>query len=141
MHLSKQDCFGEGMTVTNTANTAKASTNVLDFNRHGDDILGKLSLVVQCTKAGTGETASLTISWQTCAAEGFGSGVKTYNLTPVALGADDLAKGAFVVRNLPVPRDLRRFNRLVFVNGESEEFETGPVVNGFLVDGRDEPLD
>ena len=84
MDLSKQDMFCEGQQLDGTTLTA-ASTNVLDFSKHGDDILNKLfwSLFVDAATNGS----ALTVQWYTSDAENFSSETKlfekTYEVTPL----------------------------------------------------------
>lgn len=134
MQPSKQDMFCEGQQVATTSTTA--STNVLDFHAHGDDILNKLFLVVLITVALVG-AGTVTIKWQTCDAEDFGSGVVETLLTPTALSATDTA-GTFAVKNAALPRGLKRYNRLLFTAADT--ITTAPAFTAFIVDARVEPL-
>lgn len=138
MHISNQDKFCEGQQIGATGTTA--STNVLDFNQHGDDIQHKLFLCVLLTAAAAG-TGAITIKWQTCDAEAFGSGVVETLLTPTAISAADTA-GTWIVKNATLPRNLKRYNRLAFTVtlGDGEEITTAPKFTAFLIDGRVEPL-
>lgn len=139
MNLTNHDKFCEGQQIATTGNTA--STHVLDFHSHGDDINNKLFLVVLAVAALAGDGA-VSIKWQTCALEGFGSGVVETLLTPTALGVAGTAPGTWVVKNAPLPRDLKRYNRLLFsvTLAEGEEMTTAPTFSAYITDNRVEPL-
>lgn len=139
MLLSKEDTFCEVQAPTNTANAVSVSTNVLDFGGHGDDVLHRLHLVVQCTGAASGATGALAIAWETCALENFASGSVTIPVTAAALAAADLTLGAYPVKNMPIPQGLLRYNRLKFTNG-ANTWSTAPKVSAYVVDGRQIPL-
>ena len=129
MQLSKQDMFCEAQQPT--ANTTTVSTDVLDFGKHGDDILGKLFWSLFVAAASTGVT--LQAKWFTSDTEDFSSESEVFATSVRA--ADDLAAGTYLVRNEPLPKGLKRYNRLKFVCGDGT---TAPKVTAFLHDGRDE---
>jgi hypothetical protein len=97
--------------------TVETVSDVLDFGAHGDDILFKLFLIIQCVTAMASQSAkpsTVSIYWQTSAAEAMSNAVETL-LTPTALGDSACALKAFVVANHTLPRNLKRYNRLKFV--------------------------
>ena len=130
MDISKEDMFCEKQ---QTSTSATASTNVLDFHNHGDDIMGQLfwSLYVAAT-TGTVDKA-LTVAWETSATEAFSS---TTTLFSKSIAAADLTVGAYPIKNEPLPKGLKRFNRLKFTSGASSTYY--PKVTAFLHAGRDE---
>ena len=136
MQLSKEDMFCEGQ---QTATTAAASTNVLDFGKHGDDVLNKLfwSLFVAAVTGVVDKT--LTVAWETSDYEGFVDGSNNASATTVfskTIAATDLVAGAYPIRNEALPKGLKRYNRLKFTSGASSTYY--PKVTAFVHDGRDE---
>lgn len=135
MILSKEDTFCEGMVCTAAA---KASTNVLDFHKHGDDVLGKLffSVVVDAVDSANAGAdpvdKDLLVEWQTSDAENFGSSDTVFSKT---VDKAAVVKGAYIVRNEPLPKGLKRYNRLRFTEASGTKF---PDVTAFIHDGRDE---
>jgi hypothetical protein len=151
MRKSAQDTFCSAKALTNgtTETTVETVSDVLDFGAHGDDILFKLFLVIQCVTAMVSQSAkpsTVSIYWQTSAAEAMSNAVETL-LTPTALGDAACALKAFVVANATLPRNLKRYNRLKFVltpydSGGTEAYPTTvPVFTAFITDNREEPLD
>lgn len=150
MLISKEDLFCWMQQLEVTAEDEAASENVLDFGKHGADILNRLALVVRSevdAVAGVDDSgdedeySALAIAWQTCDLEDFSDGVVTIPVTTTALGEDELSENEYVVKNMPLPRGLKRYNRLSFVNNDVAWDEDAPVVSAFLVDGRTEPLE
>ena len=130
MQLSKEDMFCEEMTCTAAA---KASDNVLDFHKHGDDVMGKLFWSVHVPGVTGTVDKDLLVEWQTSDAEDFSSGVATvYSATLAKAG---LVAGAYPIKNAPLPKGLKRYNRLQFTEASGTLF---PKVTAFLHDGRDE---
>lgn len=134
MKLSKEDMFCEGMVCTAAA---KASTNVLDFHKHGDDVLGKLFFSVHVDavdSANAGASAvdkDLLVEWETSDAEDFGT---TKTLWSKSVAKAGILKGAYIVKDEPLPRGLKRYNRLKFTEASGTKF---PDVTAFVHDGRD----
>lgn len=128
MNLSKQDIFCEAQ---QTSATAAASTNVLDFNAHGDDIYQNLFWSVYVDAATNG--SALTVVWQTSDTENFSSVTSAFTKT---VAATELTKGAYPIKNEPLPKGLKRYNRLQF-QGEASK-TAYPKVTAFLHTGRDE---
>jgi len=130
MELSKEDTFCEAQ---QTSTSATASTNVLDFNKHGDDVMGRLfwSLFVAAV-TGTVDKA-LTVVWETSDTEDFSSAT---TLSTRSIAAASLTAGAYPVKNEPLPKGLKRYNRLKFTSGASSTYY--PKVTAFIHDGRDE---
>ena len=124
MLLSKEDMFCEAQA---TSTTATASTNVLDFHKHGDDILHNLFWSVWVRSVSGTVDKDLTITWETCAAEAFASNVKT--LATVVVAKADAVAGAFVVKNAALPKGLLRYNRLKFTETSGTKF---PDVTAFV---------
>ena len=150
MKKSVQDTFCEALALTNGTTEATKTTvsDVLDFGSHGDDILFKLFIVGLCTTAMASQAnkaSTVTIHWQTSDAEAMSNPVNTL-LTPTALGDADLAANSFTLKNLPLPRDLKRYNRLLFtitphIAAETSSFPTTPpAFTVFITDTREEPL-
>ena len=82
MNLSKEDMFCEEQ---QTSADAAASTNVLDFHKHGDDVMQALfwSLFVAAATNGS----ALTVAWETSDAEGFGTADTVFTKTVAAAAA------------------------------------------------------
>ena len=135
MNLSKEDMFCEGMVCTAAA---KASTNVLDFHKHGDDVMGALffSVFVDAVdSANNGASAvdkDLLVEWETSDAEAFGTSTTLWSKTCAKAG---IVKGAYIVKNEALPKGLKRYNRLKFTEASGTKF---PDVTAFLHAGRDE---
>lgn len=130
MNLSKQDTFCESQ---QTSTTATASTNVLDFGKHGDDIFqGLFWSIFVAAVTGTVDK-DLTVDWETSDAENFGSSTTVWSKTLAKAG---LTAGAYPVKNEPLPKGLKRYNRLKFTSGASSTYY--PKVTAFLHPGRDE---
>jgi hypothetical protein len=151
MLKSLQDTFCTAKALTNGTTESSVttySTDILDFGAHGDDILYKLFLIIQCTTAMASvseKPCGVSIYWQTSAAEAMSNPVETL-LTPTALADADLTAKAFVIKNAPLPKNLLRYNRLKFVlipddPGGTETYPTTPpAFTAFLTDNRIEPL-
>ena len=129
MDLSKQDMFCEGQQLDGTTLTA-ASTNVLDFSKHGDDILYRLfwSLFVDAATNGS----ALTVQWYTSDAENFSSETKLFEKS---IAKELLTQGAYPIKDEPLPKGLKRYNRLKFTTEASKT--AYPKVTAFLHSGRD----
>lgn len=130
MNLSKEDMFCESMACTAAA---KASTNVLDFHNHGDDILHKLFWSVWAGSVSGTVDKDLVVAWETCDTEGFSSGVKT--LATLTIDKSKCVANAYLVKNETLPKGLKRYNRLKFTETGGTYF---PTVTAFLHSGRDE---
>jgi len=150
MKKTAQDTFCEALALANGTTEATKTTlsDVLDFGSHGDDILFKLFIVGLCTTAMASQAnkaSTVTIHWQTSAAEAMSNPVNTL-LTPTALGDADLTANSFTLKNLPLPHDLKRYNRLLFTltpndpSGTPAFPTTPPAFTVFLTDSREEPL-
>ncbi len=129
MDLSKEDMFAEGQQLNGTTLTV-ASTNVLDFHAHGDDVLNKLfwSLFVDAATNGS----ALTVQWYTSAAENCDGEVKIYEKS---IAKEGLTAGAYPIKDEALPKGLKRYNRLKFT---TEASKSGyPKVSAFLHSGRD----
>jgi len=139
MKLSKQDMFCEAQSVSKTVTAV--STNVLDFGAHGDDILFTLFIVILVVTAMDGD-GTFDIVLESCDDAAFGSGVEDHVLAS-GLAEADLAAGVFAVKNAPLPKGLKRYQRLSFepTLAEGETITTAPAFTAFLVDGRQEPLE
>lgn len=139
MHLSKEDSFCYDQQIAATGDTV--STNVLDFNKHGDDLQNQLHLCIQSAGAIAGD-GTVSIVWQTSDAEAFGSGVVEHLLTPTALSPSTTVAGTWIVKNAALPKSLKRYQRLKFsvTLGQGETMTTAPKFRAFIVDGRQEPL-
>ena len=132
MQLSKHDMFCENMS---TSSAAKASENVIDFGAHGDDILGKLfwSLFVDSiSDDADAADKDFTVIWETSDSEGFGSDTDLFTKT---IPAASVVKGAYLVKNEPLPKGLKRYNRLKFSESTGTKC---PNVTAFVHDARDE---
>ena len=132
MMLSKEDTFCEAM---DCSAAEKASANVLDFGKHGDDILNRLFWSVFINLIGNSASAAdedVTVKWETSDAEDFGTKATPYT---VVLPAASVVKGAYVIKNAPLPKGLKRYNRLTFSETGGSAF---PNVTAFVHDGRDE---
>ena len=128
MELSKEDMFSESQ---QTAASATASTNVLDFHKHGDDVLNMLYWSVLVTAATNG--SALTIAWETSDTEAFSSATTLWTKTVAATG---LTLGAEPVKNEALPKGLKRYNRLKYTGEASKT--AYPKVTAFIHAGRDE---
>ena len=130
MNLSREDMFCEAQQTTTTA---AASANALDFHAHGDDVMGGLYWSVHV--AGTTGTVdkALTVAWETSDAADFGTASTVWSK---AVPASELASGSYPVRNEPLPKGLKRYNRLKFTSGASST--AYPKVTAFIHAGRDE---
>lgn len=129
MNLSKEDMFCESMECTAAA---KASTNVLDFHKHGDDILHKLFWSVHVPAVTGVVDKDLTVEWQTSDAEGFASSTTVFSAT---VAKERILAGSYAIKNEPLPKGLKRYNRLRFTEASGTLF---PKVTAFLHSGRDE---
>ena len=141
MQLSKEDMFCEvqqpDKSTTSGSTVTTASTNVLDFGNHGDDVLNKLfwSLFVDADSNGV----TVKAQWYTSDYEGFVDGSNNASETKLfetdTIAAASLTAGAYIVKNAPLPKGLKRYNRLKFVCSTGT---TSPKVTAFVHDGRDE---
>ena len=59
----------------------------------------------------------------------------TTTLLTKEFAAAGVVKGAYLVKNEPLPKGLKRYSRLVFEEDTGTEF---PYVTAFVHDGRDE---
>ena len=130
MELSKEDMFCEAQQASTTPT---ASTNVLDFHKHGDDILNKLFWSVVVVGVTGAVDKALTVEWETSDAENFGSSTTLVSKT---VAAANLTAGAYPIRNEPLPKGLKRYNRLKLTSGAESTYY--PKVTAFLHSGRDE---
>ena len=129
MQLSKQDMFTESTAATSAG---AVSANVLDFHSHGDDVLGKLFWSVYVASTSGTVDKDLVVEWQTSAAENFSTATTLATKTVAKAG---VVAGAYVVKNEPLPKGLKRYNRLKFTEASGSYF---PTVMAFVHDGRDE---
>jgi len=138
MILSKQDTFCEAKTTSTTA----AYTDVLDFGKNGDDVMRNLSWLLLVTAAAAKST--LTVTWETSDYESFtdagGSASKT-DLWSETIATASLVKGGFPVKDAPLPKGLKRYNRLKLqatsTAGEGET-PTYASISSYIYSGRDE---
>lgn len=138
MILSKQDTFCEAKTTSNTA----SYTDVLDFGNNGDDVMRCLSWLLLVTSAAT--KATLTVTWETSDHESFADASGRESKTDLwsrTIATDDLVKGGFPVKDAPLPKGLKRYNRLKLQatstagGGETPAY---PGVSSYIYSGRDE---
>lgn len=129
MQLSKEDMFCENMKVEETP---KNSTNDLDFGEHGDDVLNKLFWSLHVDSVTDTVDKDVTVAWLTSDSADFSSYT---TLLSLAFDKGVVVKGAYLVKNAPLPKGLKRYSRLVFEEDTGEEF---PYVTAFVHDGRDE---
>ena len=129
MDLSKEDMFCEEMTCTAAA---KVSTNVLDFHNHGDDILRKMSWSVHVPAVTGAVDKDVVVAWETSDTESFAAASVLASKT---IDKSAVVAGAYIVRNEPLPKGLKRYNRLKFTETSGTQF---PKVTAFLHTGRDE---
>lgn len=112
MKLSKQDLFSDGQTLGTTV-ADHASTNTLDWAKHGDDDARALTVFAKCDTKGTfGTSGTLTVQFQTSA----NNSDWTTLLTTDGLTTSTLAAGDFVL-NAPLPSGLKRYNRMLYSVG------------------------
>lgn len=137
MDLSNEDKFCEELSASKTVDSY---TENLDFHSHGDDILFTLFLFVLVTTSMDGD-GTYDIVWQSCDDENFGSGIVETTLAE-GLAEADLAAGVFVVQNAPLPRGLKRYQRLAFkpTLAEGESVTTAPAFSAYLTPGRVDPI-
>lgn len=124
MQLSKEDLFHDGTeTEAGSGGAVGAASNgdVLDFGRHGDDIMGGLWWFVHVDKAG-----SVKATWETSDSEDMSGAVTLVEKTATA------AAGSYPFRNEPLPKGLKRYNRLKVATAAKS------VVTAGLTTGRDE---
>lgn len=119
MNLSKEDLFHDG-TQTEAATAANGET--LDFNRHGDDVMGKLWWFVHTNTAG-----NITVVWQTSDNADMSGAVDVVTKTVA-----NAAAGSYPVKNEPLPKGLKRYNRLKVTTAAAAKITAG------LICGRDE---
>lgn len=125
--------FADGETaVTFTREASQdgiAYTDVLDWGTdgnelgtirgegdHGDDVMRLLSWFVWAVTACTG---TLTVTWQTSDDPEFGAG----NVDEIAertVGAAEIAKGKYLVNGDPIPKGLKRYQRLKVTSNASD---------------------
>ena len=135
MNLSKEDTFCEAMTCTAAA---KASDNVLDFHAHGDDVMNSLFWSVFVNDITDTVDKDVVVKWETSDYETFldGSGnASSTELFALTVDKANVVKGAYLIKNAPLPKGLKRYNRLSFTESTGTEF---PIVTAFLHSGRDE---
>ncbi len=124
MMFSKEDLFCEAFVGTGADAVAG---EVLDLGLHGEQMTTNLWWLVYAVAAKGGEAA--TIIWETADDADFASP------TEVCTKAVTIkAKGDYPVANEPLPKGLKRYNRLK-VNAPA----TVTLFAG-LIDGRTEPL-
>ena len=87
MLLDQKNVFSDNQAITADA----VSTNVIDFTKAGMGPGNPLSVIVQVTEAFNNLT-SLEFQVQSCAVEGFGSGVVTHQKVSIALASLTLGK-------------------------------------------------
>ena len=83
---------------------------------HGDDVMRLLSWFVWAVTACTG---TLTVVWQTSDDKEFGAG----NVDEIAertVGAAEIAKGKYLVNGDPIPKGLKRYQRLKILSNASD---------------------
>lgn len=113
---------------------------------HGDDIFFKMFWCLWCSKAAA--DTSITVVWETSdneptadQANGDASKVDLFTKT---ITASELAKGAYPIANEPLPKGLKRFNRLKITGAAGSDSAVStkvyPDVTAYLIDGRDEPI-
>ena len=130
MLLSKQDTFCEKMVLTEAA---KNSENDLDLGRNGDDIQHGLFWSLFVDAVTNTVDKPVTVAWVTSDTADFSSAT---TLLTKEFAATGVTKGAYLVKNEPLPKGLKRYSRLVFEeDGGTTKF---PYVTAFVHDGRDE---
>lgn len=129
MQLSKEDMFCEAMTCTAAA---KVSDSVLDFGKHGDDILNRLFWSVLVSGVTNTVDKDVTVTWETSDTEAFSSSTTLFSKT---VDKAAVVAGAWLVKNEALPKGLKRYNRLSFSEASGNYF---PKVTAFVHDGRDE---
>ena len=129
MLLSKQDTFCEKMAL---GASAKNSENDLDLGRNGDDIQHGLFWSLFVDSVSNAVEENVTVAWVTSDTADFAS---TTTLLTKEFAAAAVVKGAYLVKNEPLPKGLKRYSRLAFEGVSATKF---PYVTAFVHDGRDE---
>lgn len=128
MKLSLQDLVSLKQTIATTVG-ATASTDVLDWGAHKDDLTRSLTLFCKVDAAGTfGTDGTVTAAFQTSA----NNSDWTTLATTKALTA--LEAGQFVL-NQPLPLGLKRYNRVVYTTAVAA-FTVAPVFTAGIVRGQ-----
>jgi len=134
MHISNEDLFCEDLASTNQA--ALDSTNTLDWGAHGDDIDYLMRWFVLCTKAATSAgAATLVITWETSADDETYSAIYTSETFALA----DIAVDTLLIDNLPIPKGVLRYNKLVFTSAVAD-WTIAPTFTAAIV-RNDMPID
>ena len=125
--------FADGETAVTFTREAEidgiAYTDVLDWGtdgnelgtipgegHHGDDVMRLLSWFVWAVTSCAG---TLTVTWQTSDDPEFGAG----NVDEIAertVGAAEIAKGKYLVNGDPIPKGLKRYQRLKVTSNASD---------------------
>ena len=129
MNLSKEDLFHDGTQTAAGSNGAlgtAAKGEVLDFNRHGDDVMNDLFWFVHTDTAG-----DVKVVWKTADdldADGDLDDAQTAYENTV----EGAAAGSYPVKNEPLPKGLKRYNQLEVQTSAAAKITAG------LICGRDE---
>lgn len=133
--------FGtDGNALFETKNTKKTK------GVHGDDILFSLFWILWAST--TAADSSITVVWETSdnepTANTENSDASKVEVLTKTFAAAQLVAGAYLVQNEPLPKGLKRYNRLKITgtagSDSSVSTKVYPKVSAFIVDGRDEPL-
>ncbi len=130
MIISKEDLFSDKQEIGTTTDVV-ASTNVLDWRWHGDDILRNATLFVKIDGGGTpGSGTTLTVKFETSS----DNSSWTELATTGALAAP--AAGAVVI-NMALPKGLKRYNRVTYQAGTAAYSVTPTITAGIVLGGID----
>lgn len=124
MQLSKEDLFHDGTTTSAGSEGAVGTASngeILDFGKHGDDIMGNLWWFVHTDTAG-----DVKVIWETSANADMSSATTVLEKTVTATA------GSYPFRNEPLPKSLKRYNRLKVATAAASNVTAG------LLTGRDE---
>ena len=124
MNLSKQDMFHDRESVSGGSEGAvgtAAAGDILDFGKHGDDVMGALWWFVHVDKAG-----AVKATWETS------DNADMSSATTLAEETRTATADSYPFRNEPLPKGLKRYNRLKVA------VAVASVVTAGLTTGRDE---
>lgn len=135
MEIDDQSLFAHGQTITGTSAAETVSESVLDLGKHGDDLLHQLAWFVHVDDPGdTGASGkTVLVKWKTS------DDNSSYSTVYTGEAIGTLAKGMMLVDGLPLPKGLKRYNKLTFTVG-STAFTAAPKLTAGLVrQGTDVP--
>lgn len=128
MQLSLQDLFSDKQAI-GTSTGDVASSNVLDWGTHKDDVSRDLTLFVKVDEAGTfGTEGTITVKFQTSANNSDWTTLETTSAL-TALAAGDM------VISCPLPEGIKQYNRVEYSVGVAA-FTVSPKFTAGIVRGR-----